>query len=90
MATEFLKYIGINNHVIELVDNRQPLYGPIYSPSLLELQILKAYIENNLANGFISPSKFPAEVPIFSNKKFDKSLTLCVDNQSLNNLTTKN
>ncbi len=52
--------------------------------------MLKAYIENNLASGFISPSKSPAGAPILFDKKPDGSLRLCVDYQGLNNLTIKN
>ena len=69
----------INDHVIELVDDLQPLYGPIYSLSPIKLEILKAYIKNNLANSFIRPSKSPIKVPIFFDRKPDSSLRLCVD-----------
>ena len=34
----------------------------------MELEILKAYIKNNLANGFIRPSKFSAKALIFLTK----------------------
>ncbi len=56
----------------------------------MELEILKAYIENNQASGFIRPSKSPAGASILFNKKPDSSLRLCVDYQDLNNLTIKN
>ncbi len=56
----------------------------------MELEILKAYIEINLANGFIRPSKLPAGAPIFFDKKSDGSLRLCIDYQGLNNLIIKN
>ncbi len=49
-----------------------------------------AYIKNNLANGFIRPSKSPTETLILFDKKPDGSLQLCVDYQGLNNLTIKN
>ncbi len=51
---------------------------------------MKAYIENNLANGFIILFKSPAEAPILFDKKLDGSLRLCVDYQGLKNLTIKN
>ena len=44
--------MGINNHIIKLVDYWQLFYGPIYSLGLIELEILKTYINNDLANGF--------------------------------------
>ena len=54
----------LNQHVIKLQEGQQPSYGPIYSLSLVELKMLKTYIETNLANGFIRPLKSPASAPI--------------------------
>ncbi len=90
LAVELPKHTEINDHAIELVDDRQPLYGPIYSFGPVELEILKAYIENNLASSFIWPSKSPAGALILFDKKPDGSLRLCMDYRSLNNLTIKN
>ncbi len=90
LAAELPEHTGINNHAIELGDNWQPSYGPIYSLGPVELKILKAYIENNLASGFIWPSKSPARAPILFDKKPDGSLRLCVDYRGLNNLIIKN
>ncbi len=90
LAVELLEHTGINNYAIELVDDWQPPYGPIYSFGPVELEILKAYIENNLASGFIRPFKSPARAPILFNKKPDGSLRLCVDYWGLNNLIIKN
>ena len=45
----------------------------------MELEILKAYIENNLSNNFIRPFKSPVEAFILFNKQLDSSLRLCVD-----------
>ncbi len=90
LAAELPEHTGINNHAIELVDDQQPPYGPIYSLGPVKLETLKAYIDNNLASGFIRPSKSPAGAPILFDKKPDGSLRLCVDYQGLNNLTIKN
>ena len=80
LASKLPKHTGINDHAIELVDNcQQPLYGPIYSVGPVELETLKVYIETNLANGFIRPSKSPAGAPILFDWKSDGSLRLCVD-----------
>ncbi len=84
------KYMGINNHVIKLIYNRQLPYGLIYSLSIVELKILKSYIKNNLANSFIRPFKSLAETPILFNKRPDMRLTLYVNYQGFNNLTIKN
>ena len=89
LAKEFSEY-EISDHVIKFVNDWQPPYGPIYSLEPVELETLKAYIKNNLANNFIRPSKSPARIPILFDKKLDSSLRLCVDYQGLNNLTIKN
>ena len=69
-AVELLEYTIINNHLIDLLDNKQALYGPIYSLELVELKTLKTYINANLANGFIRPSKSLSDILIlFVQKK---------------------
>ena len=90
LAAELFKHMKINDHAIELVDNWQPPYGPIYSLGLVELEILKANIKNNLANSFIRLSKSPIRAPIFFDKKQNGSLRLYINYQGLNNLTIKN
>ena len=82
--------IGMNEHAIKLKRDKQPPFGPIYSLGPVELETLKTYIETNLANGFIRPSKSPAGAPILFDRKPDRSLRLCVDYRGLNNLTIKN
>ena len=90
LAAELSKHTRINNHAIKLVDDWQSLYGPIYSLSLMELETLKVYIKNNLANSFIRSSKSFTRAPIFFDKKLDKNLKFCIDYRSFNNLTIKN
>ena len=80
----------LNQHVIKLQKSQQPPYRPIYSLSPVELETLKTYIETNLANCFIQPSKSPAGAPILFVGKPNGSLRLYVDYQGLNNLTIKN
>ena len=84
------EHIEINTHAINLEEGKQPLYEPIYSLGPLELKTLKTYIETNLANSFIHPSKSPAGAPILFDKKPDGSFRLCVDYWGLNNITIKN
>ena len=90
LATKLPEHTGINNYIIELVDGQQPPYGLIYSLGPVELETLKAYIETNLANGFIRPSTSPAGAPILFDQKSDGLFRLCVDYRGLNNLTIKN
>ena len=87
LASELPKHTGINDHAIELVDGQQQPYRPIYSLEPLELEILKAYIGTNLANGLIKPSKSPASTSILLNWKLNESLWLCINYWGLNNLT---
>lgn len=79
-----------HDHAIDLIDGKPPPYGPIYSLSGNELSILRAYIDRNLANRFIRPSKSPCSAPILFVPKSNGSLRLCVDYWGLNNLTIKN
>ena len=88
--TVILKYTEINTHAIDLEKGKQPLYGPIYSLKLVELEILKTYIKINLANGFIRSFKSPANTLILFDKKPNGSLWLYINYQSLNNITIKN
>ena len=50
LTSKLPKYIKINYHAIEPVNNQQPPYKPIYSLKSIELKTLKAYIKTNLAN----------------------------------------
>ena len=81
---------GINKHAIELFEGKHTPYGPIYSPGLVELEMLKAYTETHLKTGFIWPSKSPLGATILVDKKLNGSLHLYIDYQGLNNLTIKN
>ena len=87
---ELPKNIGINKLTIELIEGKQPLYGPIYSLGPVELETLKAYIKTYLKTGFIWPSKSLAGASIPFDKKSNGSLRLCVDYRGFNNLTIKN
>ncbi len=90
LVVKLLEYTRINDNAIQWVDDRPAPYGPIYSLRFIELETLKTYIKNNLANGFIKSSKSPAGVSILFDKKPDGSLRLYIDYRYLNNLTIKN
>ena len=57
LTSKLPEHTGINDHTIKPVDSQQPPYGPIHSLEPVELETLMAYIETNLANRFIKPSK---------------------------------
>ncbi len=69
----------MNKHAIELIDGKQPSYGPIYALSPVKLETLKTYIEIHLKIGFIWPSKSLARVSIFFDKKPDSNFYLCIN-----------
>ena len=75
---------------IDLQPGKEPPWGPIYNLSPTELEVLREYIDENLANGFIQHSRSPAGAPIFFVKKKDGSLRLVVDYRGLNKVTIRN
>ena len=89
-TAELSEHNGINNHPINLLENKQAHYSPIYSLGPVELEILKTYIKANLASSFIRPPKSPSSTPILFIQKKKGSLRLYVDYRGLNNLTIKN
>ena len=75
---------------IDLQEGAHPPFGPIYGLAEPELEALREYLKENLAKGFIQPSKSPAGAPILFVKKKDGSLRLCVDYRGLNRVTVRN
>ena len=87
---ELLGHIGINDHSIKLKKDKQSSFSLIYSLGPVKLEILKTYIEINLTNSFIRLSKSLAPAFILFDWKPNRSFCLCIDYQSLNNITIKN
>uniref|UniRef100_A0A8C5Q7V2 ribonuclease H n=1 Tax=Leptobrachium leishanense TaxID=445787 RepID=A0A8C5Q7V2_9ANUR len=75
---------------IDLLPGAPIPYGRLYPLSEPELVILKEYIDENLAKGFIRPSTSPAGAGIFFVAKKDGGLRPCVDYRALNHITVKN
>lgn len=84
------KNTNTNKYAIQLIEEKQPSYGSIYTLSLVELETLKVYIETYLKTRFIRPSKSLASTLILYNKKPDSYFCLCVNYQKLNNMIIKN
>ena len=78
------------DHAIELEPGKTPPFGPLYNLSEHQLKILREYIDENLQNGFIRPSKSSAGAPVLFAPKPDGTLRLCVDYRGLNAITMKN
>ena len=57
--------------LIHLQIGKEPPWGPIYNLSPSELEVLRAYKEEKLSNGFITHSKSLVGGPIFFVKKKD-------------------
>ena len=57
-AAELPEHTKINNHPINLLDDKQPLYNLIYSLGPVKIETLKTYIKANLASSFIRLFKF--------------------------------
>ena len=53
LAFKLSEHTKINDYAIKLVNGQQLPYWPIYSLEPVELEILKAFIETNLANEFM-------------------------------------
>ncbi len=90
LAIKLPENTSMNKHAIKLIKRKQPPYGPIYTLSLVELEVLKIYIKTYLKTGFIQPFKSSTDAPILFDKKPHSSLRLCVDYQGFNNLMIKN
>ena len=54
------------------------------------MKVLREYIDENLAKGFIDHSTSPAGAPVLFSSKKDGGLQLCVDYRGLNAMTAKN
>ncbi len=78
------------NHAIDLkADAPSTIRGRIYPLTQLENKALKKHIEDQLAKGYIHPSKSPYATPFFIKKK-SEALRPIYDYWQLNKWTVKN
>src|SRR5437667_1473928 len=75
---------------IELEPGKNPNFGPLYSMSREELQVLRQYLDEHLAKGFIRPSRSPFASPVLFAKKPGGGLRFCIDYRALNAITIRN
>ncbi|KAL0159656.1 hypothetical protein M9458_043381, partial [Cirrhinus mrigala] len=78
-----------NDCAIDLIPGSVPPKGRIFPLSQPESEAMKAYIEEELAKGFIRPSTSPASAGFFFIKKKDGGLRPCIDYRGLNEITIK-
>ncbi|KAL0186198.1 hypothetical protein M9458_017868, partial [Cirrhinus mrigala] len=78
-----------NDCDIDLLPGSIPPKGRIFPLSQPESEAMKAYIEEELAKGFITPSTSPASAGFFFVKKKDGGLRPCIDYRGLNEITVK-
>jgi hypothetical protein len=81
---------GPHDLAIDIADGARPPFKPLYNLLASELEVLRKYIAEYLARGWIRRSKSLAGAPILFAKKKDGSLRLCVDYWGLNSITIKN
>ena len=77
------------NLKINIEEGSTPPLGLIYSLSKTELEALREFLDENIANGFIRPICSPYGASILFVKKKGGTLRLCVDFRGLNKLTKK-
>ncbi len=78
-----------NDCAIDLLPGAMPTRGRVFPLSQPESEAMKAYIEEELAKGFIRPSISPASAGFFFVKKKDGGLRPCIVYRSLNDITVK-
>ena len=77
-------------HAIELMPGSTPKNCKVYPLARNEQEQLDAFIQENLATGWIRSSKSPMASPVFFIKKKDGMLQLVQDYWQLNEMTIKN
>lgn len=77
------------DHKIELLPGKQPPAARNRPMSPLELRVLKRFIDDNLAKGFIRPSRSSAASPVLLAKKPGGGVRICVDYRGLNAVTAR-
>uniref|UniRef100_A0A8C2DWM8 ribonuclease H n=1 Tax=Cyprinus carpio TaxID=7962 RepID=A0A8C2DWM8_CYPCA len=74
---------------IDLIPGSTPPKSRIFLLFQPESAAMKKYIEEELAKGFIVPSKSPASAGFFFVKKKDGGLRSCIDYRALNEISVK-
>ena len=78
------------DHRIEVDPDSNPPWRPIYRMSPLELDAMRAELNQLIKAGSIEPSTSPYGAPVIFVKKKDGKLQMCIDYRALNKITKKN
>lgn len=78
------------DHAIDLIPGGVVPFKPLYPLSITESEVLKDYITDSLAKGWIQYSKSEGGAPVLFTPKKNGKLRLCVDYRGLNAITVKN
>ena len=78
------------DHAIDLSPGTELPHSWMFPLSPAEQKELDDFLQENIANGHICPSKSPMGAPVFFIKKKDGLLRLVQDYQKLNEITVKN
>ena len=78
------------DHKINFIERKQPGYGLLYSISQGKLQILKKFLDENLAKGFIRANSSPTASPVLFARKPSGGFRICVNYKTFNAITVKN
>jgi hypothetical protein len=76
--------------VIDLIPGTSPIAKRPYRMEAPELAVLKKQLGELQQSGFIRPSSSPWGAPVLFVEKKDKSMRMCLDYRSLNEVTIKN
>src|SRR5260221_3975008 len=79
-----------SDHSIDLTPGTELPCSWMFPLSPAEQKELDDFLQENIANGHICPSKSPMRAPVFFIKKKDSSLHLIQDYQKLNKIMVKN
>ena len=75
---------------IEVIPGTNPISKQPYRMAPIEMEELKAQVDEMESKGFIRSSVSPWGAPVLFVKKKDGSLRLCIDYRELNSVTIKN
>ena len=79
-----------SDHKIELIGESLPPQSRAYRMSPYKLQKVKAYLDENLSKGFITPSQAPYSSPVLFALKSNGDLRFYMDYRKLNAITKRN